>query len=263
MTFFSKITTTICPAGRAHSAGRWAVCLSASLGLLIASVPVSAHSLWMQPRDGKVVLLEGHPDENKDDAYDAPRVTQALGFDEAFNATRVKAVPKDGRVWFERESKTTLLAVLFDNGYWSESASQGWVRKPGSEVPDAKVSGYSHKYAKIYLGALTEPSRRVGHTLEIIPLSDPTKVKAGDTLTLQVLLLGQPLAGAEVIADPFAGDASPKTTTAEDGTAAIKVPDRNFAVVEVKRRIEITGDPKVNGIWYSATLGYTISGGGK
>ena len=222
---------------------------------------VQAHSGWLEVRDGKAVMVDGHPDDGDERGYPEARMVQALTYDASGQAAGADIDYKNERSWIKLNGKTTLVTAHFNNGFWSNSPTQGWVRKPGSEVPDATNSMYSHKYSKLYLKESKGFGNVLGHQLEIIPLSDPAKAKAGDTLRVRVTLFGEPLAGVEIKEDLHAGDETGKAKTDSDGVATVKVPNRPFALMEATRSVGLSNDPYVSSLFLAATLGYSPVGG--
>ncbi|MDR2455905.1 MAG: DUF4198 domain-containing protein [Deltaproteobacteria bacterium] len=86
--------------------------------------------------------------------------------------------------------------------YWSQTPS-GWSMKPKDESPGATSCGLFIEGAKgvVVVGddaSAAVATKPVGLPIEIVPLAHPSTVKPGGKLTLQVLLDGKPLAGAEV-----------------------------------------------------------------
>lgn len=68
-------------------------------------------------------------------------------------------------------------------------------------------------------------AKHVGSTLEIVPLENPYSRKAGDTLNIQVLFLGRPLAGKTIFADNRVGKDVKTQSVMTDikGNATIKL----------------------------------------
>lgn len=84
------------------------------------------------------------------------------------------------------------------------------------------------KYAKTFVEVGKGPrafSQIVGHPLEIVPLSDPASLRAGDTLRLRVVLLDQPLAGAKLHAGSI-----PLGTALGDTASARRAASRDVIV---------------------------------
>lgn len=237
--------------------------MAAALTLLASGLTeeVQAHSGYLEVRDGKAVMVDGHPDDGDDRGYPEFRLVQAQSYDTAGKVMSTDVEYKDERSWIKLDRKTALVTGHFNNGFWSNSPTQGWLRKPGSEVPDASTSMYSHKYSKLYLKELKDYGRVLGDPLEIIPLSDPSKAKAGDTLRVRVTLFGEPLVGVEIKEDLHAGDKTGKAKTDKDGIASVKVPKRPFALMEVTRGVGLSNDPHVATLYLAATLGYSPVGG--
>jgi nickel transport protein len=224
---------------------------------LTVSTQVMAHSSWLEVRDGKAVLIDGHPeDPSEERGYDAFRIAHTAAYDRALNPVRAD-VSHDGEARIDLRNKPALVTAHFNNGFWSQSPTQGWVRKPGSQVPDATTSLYSHKYSKLYLGRVDRPERSFGDPLEMVPLSDPTQLKPGDTLRLRVTLFGEPLADGQVAVDLHAGDDMQKLKTGADGTVSVTVPKRPLVLIEARHTLGLADDPhRVGGVFMSSTIGF-------
>lgn len=235
-----------------------------AMGVLVTASPgLYAHDSFLDVRAGKAVLIDGHADSGDERGYDKERAVSLIGYDSTFKPINAQFEFKDGLAYYDLKLKPALVSAHFDNGYWSNSPSEGWVRKPGSEVADATVSMYSHKYSKLFTGAIKGFDQPVGDPLEVVPLSDPSKVKAGDEFKVKVLLFGKPLIGAELLTDVHAGDESGKATTDSDGVAVFKVPSRSFAIAKITNIVELAKDPNVSSLYLSASISYFPTGGGK
>jgi hypothetical protein len=114
-----------------------------------------AHSGWLDIRKNEVVMV----------SYAA--------FDKSGKAVHVD-MKHDGEAKFPLSKSVSMINAHFNNGFWAVSASEGWVRKPGSQVPDAERSMYSHKFSRAYVGPTSEPDKLMGYPLEMVALSDPS-----------------------------------------------------------------------------------------
>jgi uncharacterized GH25 family protein len=90
--------------------------------------------------------------------------------------------------------------LFTDGGYADGTRAEVSAATPGRTVATAR---YFAKYSKLFLNpsaADTSFSLPLGHDLEIIPLTNPAKIKKGvfSRAKFRVLYKGQPLAGAEV-----------------------------------------------------------------
>ena len=154
-----------------------------------------------------------------------------------------------------------MVSAAYDNKAWTKSASKGWVNLPRAEVPDGSQSGLSQKFTKTYLKPVRDFSKPLGQPLELIPLSDPAALKTGDRLKIRVLLDGKPLAGAKVAANMFDySDKAEKVTTDADGAVTVTVPARRMAGVEIEHFAKTPGDNRIDGIWYTSSITFRVSG---
>ncbi|MGR6980493.1 DUF4198 domain-containing protein [Testudinibacter sp. P27/CKL/0425] len=87
--------------------------------------------------------------------------------------------------------------------FWSKN-DEGWKMQNMTEVQDAHYCEQSSMYASTYFklgdAKVSEFAQKpVGLELEIVPLVDPTQIKAMQVVPVQVLYNGEPLKGATVI----------------------------------------------------------------
>jgi uncharacterized GH25 family protein/ketosteroid isomerase-like protein len=118
-------------------------------------------------------------------------------------------------------------------------------------------------------------AKTVGHPLELVPVSDPYALKAGDTLTVRLLYRGQPVAGVHL----HAGAAAPGVTarsdsvqaavpggedvsaeTGPDGTARIRLGEHGLWNV---RTLYAAPSQGATGTWevFFATLVFSVAAG--
>lgn len=135
--------------------------------------------------------------------------------------------------------------------YWSRTA-QGW--RPGGkhQVPGALETGKYLKSVKTFLqvGRPSDDYRRLlGAEIELLPLADPTTLKPGQTLPVQLWFRGRPLAGVEVMAVPRGfqpashGQAPVKAKTDDKGTARLKLDKPGTWLVYARHEIPTPGSP--------------------
>lgn len=103
----------------------------------------------------------------------------------------------------------------------------------------------------------------LGHTLEIVLEKDPAELKAGDSLPVQVLFRGKPLADAQVAA-AFAG-ANLKghkfpvvARTDGEGRAALKLDRPGLWYARLIHMVPAEGDPEVDWRSFFATVTFSI-----
>lgn len=120
------------------------------------------------------------------------------------------------RLWYEAEYTLTdnvpavivgnrkggFYCLFTDGGYADGARAQVLAANPGRNVSTAR---YFAKYSKLYLNPAADDKAfetPLGHEIEIIPLTNPAKIKKGvfSKAKFRVLYQGQPLANAEVAA---------------------------------------------------------------
>lgn len=99
-----------------------------------------------------------------------------------------------------------LVTASYQPTFWSKNAQGEWAQKTLKENPGAAYCEEATMYGKNILNvghqsaASDVISRPTGAVLEILPLSNPAALTLNDTMPLQVLLNGEPLADATVTA---------------------------------------------------------------
>ncbi|MDR2098260.1 MAG: DUF4198 domain-containing protein [Spirochaetaceae bacterium] len=116
------------------------------------------------------------------------------------------------RVWYETSYRLTddtptviagnrkgnFYCLFTDGGYADGKRSEVAAASPDKTISKAR---YFAKYSKLYLNPNAKDesfSTPLGHDLEIIPLTNPAKLKKGSKAKFKVLYKGQPLANTEV-----------------------------------------------------------------
>jgi uncharacterized GH25 family protein len=124
--------------------------------------------------------------------------------------------------------------------------------KPGTraENPTAIFTNRYEKYSKALVGTTDAAFAMapLGHELEIVPMSNPADLKAGDELKVQVLYQGQPIA-AEIQAT-FAGFSdtpmtfayATETSETDVGVATVKVWQPGYWYVRVAHEADDAAD---------------------
>jgi nickel transport protein len=232
--------------------------LAAALALLAAQ-PAAAHSVWLQPdKDGRLVIENGDAGEPSD-PYDPARITQAWAVDRDGKTVAVAIDRAATAAALRPDAKAAVTAALFDNKYWAKGQDGKWNNGPKGTVANPTIAGPSFKFPKAHLAPSAAFAKPLGLALEIVPLADPATLKAGDRLTVQVLLQGRPLADASLVEDLYLHhDMKPKKLkTDAEGKVTITVPQRSRAGVEVTYFDKQPGS-SVEGTFYNASLVFPV-----
>lgn len=135
-------------------------------------------------------------------------------------------------------------------------AEPGRQEAPGREL-------YS-RYSKLLVGELGEEATKVlGHSLEIVPLRDPSGLEPGRPLQVRVLFKGKPLVDAQVSAvyagAKLSGHDYPVTTrTDENGIAELKLDRPGLWYARLIYMEPTQNDPDIDWRSYFATLTFTL-----
>ena len=103
-----------------------------------------------------------------------------------------------------------LVAATYQPTFWSKNAAGEWAQKNLREMPGAVYCEQTQMFGKNVLNVGHDSlgketvTRPLGHTLEIVPLDNPSAHRVGEAIPMQVLFNGEPLAEATVTAS-FAG----------------------------------------------------------
>jgi uncharacterized GH25 family protein len=148
----------------------------------------SAHDVWLTftraAASRRAIVNYGHPDDRPpafaDKVVDLQAVTTkgrmslltGLGLKTEKGTTVVETKPFV-------DDEHTLLAARYDNGFWIKLADGTYRNATRRLVPDAADSMWSVKFAKAVTGPDAPWDAVLGQGLEIVPLSDPAKARAG------------------------------------------------------------------------------------
>lgn len=243
-------------------------------GLVLGSISsASAHDVWLTfsgPATGRRAIVNyGHPDDRPpafaDKVVDLLMITPkgrsslldglAGASDHGIQVARTRPFDDAGH---------TLLAARYDNGFWVKTKDGHYHNATRRLVPDAAESFWSGKFAKAITGADAPWQEVLGHELELVPLTDPTRASPGEALKVKVLFRGKPLAEAEV----ECGDGKtavaekdiPKFKTDAEGVAAVPIvkPGPHLLVIDHRAAPSVTPDQATADL-YNATLWFNVA----
>lgn len=166
--------------------------------------------------------------------------------------------------------------VMAQYPYYSTLTKAGkYLRQPKSEVKEPfEAATYVSRSSKIIIKAggagdakmVTKP---LGMDLEIVPQVDPTTIKAGGLLPVQILYKGKPIvpsANEEIdVKAVYAGFQTDEDTysfaghTDKDGMVRVKIMQPGTWMIIVERRIPATDKTKADTELYGATLTFQIT----
>lgn len=192
---------------------------------LLAAAPALAHDLWLEPDPAGVRAVYGHAGEGGGaDRYRLFEVkAQAAagkGAVSLLDAAKPGYDTMPPLALPPAAGGARVVAARYDGGFWVKTA-MGSRNTNRLNVPDALESRWSLKFAKLVLPGAQALSGAVGHRLEIVPLADPYRLKAGEPLKVRVDLDGKPLPGAALTIGAPNSEQAAKMEADEAGTAEI------------------------------------------
>jgi uncharacterized GH25 family protein len=225
----------------------------AALVVLLCTTGALAHDYWLEPENFFVtagasvnvrMYLGGHLTSEEERPYKAS-ATIRFELLSAHARQDISTLARDGEtpvanltltkpggylLAMERKAQTiTLLGEKFTE-YLKEEGLDSIIQE---RARAGESESFGRERYNRYLKTLLQVGdkhddtyqRIVGHRLEIVPQSNPYKLKPGSTLKLRVLFEGQPLSGATVFAVNRADGKiyTEQLQTARDGTITVKL----------------------------------------
>lgn len=223
------------------------------LSLTLLSATVAAHDVWIVPDGGDhgYQLVYGHPGELE--GYEPGKVEGVTAYDKNGTVQNVTSGVLDGKVRIKTGADIALIAVDFDNGFWTEGPDKKYANKPKWEIADPRSSSHSKKFNKNILAWNSSFGKPLGTELEIVPLTNPLQLKPGEKLSVQVLYRSRPLAGTEV---QIMGDKEPYVTDAK-GIASVPIQKTDYQYIVVSHKEETKSNPNADMLSLSANLVFT------
>jgi len=229
---------------------------ASALSLLLWSVPLEAHAVWVAQRTGELAVIYGHGVE--DGSYDPAKVKDVKGYAADGAAAEVKVLPREKNVIIEPAKGVALIELMFDNGYWTQRTNGEWENVGKSKVADATSAGHYVKHVLAVVAPLSKPLAPTGLQLQILPLADPLALAAGKELPVRVLLNGKPLAGGEIIPD-YANDPDGKgPVTDANGEAKVVVRNNGLNVIALSFTEKLQGNPDADERGHFASLSFML-----
>lgn len=226
--------------------------LMAGAAFMGFAAEASAHGAWIAERWGKLAVVYGHGPG--DDPYDPAKLTGLTALAEDGKEIEVKQVKADNHVVLEPASEPALIALEFDNGFWTQDAEGKWSNKPKNEVPGAKEGGRYIKNGISLVHVHDALPAFPPQSLQIVPLSNPIGRHAGDKIKVRVLFEGKPVSGKTLLLDYVNLPSLKSGPTDANGEVEIEIRNDGLNVIAVDHAVPLTDDPAADEVGYTATL---------
>jgi len=223
-----------------------------AMGLLLTFVPqVSAHDFWMDRSGQGFLLIFGHGEQREE--FNPSKVKTVKAFGAGGREIEVRREKKGKGLFLQPLERPSWIYTEIDDGYWSKTI-YGWRNLPkrkASRVVEAIHSFYYSKALMSWSDTLQNPVSSA--QLDIVLLKNPFELKTGDSLPIEVLLRGKPVAGVEV----EGRDHKIVSTTDKDGMATVgMIGGPQLISVDVKEPIK--DDPDADYLSFTATLTFEV-----
>lgn len=211
----------------------------AVVALLFAAGSATAHTAWIEPdgAQGFVLRFGGH--EGRREPYDPAKLKSVLAIDVQGRAVQLQRTDATDGVRLQPQGEVALLALHFDNGFFSRDATGKSVNRPMNDVPGATQGTWAVKYGKTIVRWGEVAARPVKQPFEVVPLS-ATAPRAGQPMQVRVLIDGAPAADVEVAR----GDAGQDAVRTDAQGVARFVPQAGLNRLWAGRRTAVNGDPR-------------------
>ena len=203
----------------------------AALAAVTAAGCANAHGVWFAPRLDKTQLVLG--EGPKDNAYDPKAVTMLQGYDAEWGKVAVEPVNGGDHITIAPAENVAVVAVEFDYGYWSNGKDGKWHNAPMDQVEGSTVGTHAVKYGVSYFKSVKAVKPVEGLPFQIVPMTDPTTLKVGDPLVVQLLHDGKPMPDTNIIPD-VVNHHTVFAKTDDEGKAALKVANGGVNVIGVE-----------------------------
>ncbi|MFB4391051.1 MULTISPECIES: DUF4198 domain-containing protein [unclassified Pseudomonas] len=207
----------------------------ATLLALMVSAHANAHGLWTEQRRGNIEVVYGHGAE--DNAFKAEKIKRAWAFDAAGKSIPVTVERLADHARLQPLTPPAVLAVVLDNGPWSQTPDKQWLNQDRTQVKNAIDSTHSFKYSLAIYQSTPRLPKLDMLRLAIIPQSDPLKVGPGNELEVLVLVDGKPASGIALTGDYRGAPHETSATTGPDGRARVKVRNEGLNIISANASV--------------------------
>lgn len=228
---------------------------------LAAAWPVAAdaHGFWFAQRANQLAMVFGVGADDLDVVKRLPKVTNFTAYDEDGKEVASKLVTQGPLVTVDLENQPAIVTAVMDYGMWAKTPDGKWHNKGYDEVPNAIISEKNYKYGVHLRRDLGKAVPLLPtQTLQIVPVAKKLPEKMGTALKVKVLLRGQPVAGARVLADFVTDPDAKPLKTGKDGTVTLKVRNQGLNVIGVTYDAPPEDPAKTKKVEHFATLSFVL-----
>ncbi len=230
----------------------------ATIGLCAIHQSVQAHGAWMSKIHGDYHVMWGH-DPSKTESYNPADVLEARAIKNGQTSTlQVNRAQKFASV---DAGDAGIVAATMGGGFSTKTADGKYHRLPKDEAAklgEVQTSAFRTRYVVAYANNREEP-KLMGYDLELLPESNPARLKKGEKISVQVLFKGKPLADA-TINDNFLSQPRQMVKTDAQGKATLTVANYGHNTWSVSHSIPYADPSKADTTSYTTNVSFMVPG---
>jgi len=223
---------------------------AAGLVPILGPALASAHDLWLEQAGEALVLRYGHRGGELL-AIERTKLRSVRCLDQGVTRDLLAAATfAPGEV--KLAGRCRAASAFLDGGTYSLTPD-GEVNRPKNQVPDAVKAWASRQFAKWVDSASPGAPAIMGDELELVAVSDLSRARQGDKVTVRLLLQGRPAAHAIV-----AIDHKPLAETDSAGEARVKVRSAGVETISATLRQKVA-TPEADAVVLEASLSFPVA----
>jgi len=225
--------------------------------LFVFSASGFAHDFWVEKSGATLKVVYGHGGQRL--PYDPSSIKEVRGLDVQGKEIPVEIDRKKDHALLVPKGQASAIGMTVDDGFWCKTI-MGLKKMSKREAGKRVIESYqAMDCSKAVLAWGEGAAKPLGLKLEIVPLQNVFEIKAGQKLSVKVLLEGEPLAHVEV-------ESVEHTKTAKTdgkGVAEVPISGQGLQVITARHKIPLKGNPDADALKLTATLTFGEKGGGK
>jgi len=210
---------------------------------------VYAHDVWLEYKNGEYELVYGHVDELE--TLEPEKVRVIRGFSNNGKELDIQTQSGTNSMKVKSKSRPGMITINYDNGFWTKTGPTTWENQSKRNFPEYLDASHSLKFNKNLMAWHDDFKKPTGQRFEIVPLESPLKGKNKDSVKIQVLYDGEPLADAAVevngLDDSFKTDKRGQVRVSLNGA-------RSLQYIAAYHRYKLPGHLDADEISLSANL---------
>lgn len=229
-----------------------------TLVTLSMSFSISAHGIWFAERSSQLAFIYGEGADDLNVIKRQHKIESVQAFNQKWQPVKAQLKANGPLLTVDAQQEYNAVAAVLNNGLWSKTQNNKWVAKGRDEVPNAKLSERTYKYAVHLPSSLQTIPLLPKHTLQILPIGEAFPIQRGQNVNFKVLFKGKTVEGAKIVTD-FVNDpdATPIITDGK-GIATITIRNQGLNVVAAIYDEKIDDSNVIDKIEHLATLSFVL-----